>query len=37
MKQDLLNKKPVFEYFMKVGLKGGIRFDTDSWSLGYVL
>jgi len=37
VKQDLLNKKTVFENFMKLRLKGGISIDTDSGPLGYAL
>ena len=33
VKQDLLNKKTVFENFMKWCLKGGISIDTDSGPL----
>ena len=37
MKQDLLNKKIVFENFIKWGLKGGVSIDADSGPLEYVL
>ena len=37
VKQDLQNKKQIFEIFMKRGLKEGISIDADSGPLGYVL
>ena len=37
VKHDLLDKKTVFEKFMKRGLKGGISIDADSGPLRYAL
>ena len=37
VKQDLINKKTVFENFMKWGLKGGISIDADSEPPRYIL
>ena len=37
VKQDLLNKKIVYENFINCGLEGGISIDADSGPLRYVV